>query len=241
MSGLRHLLQRVGCFLPTAHQGDVRTIEFTPDNHWMVSIDGNNAARMWDLRSPDPTAKFFVFGHEAGVGLVAISPDSRWLATAGAPQITGPEDRVVRLWDLAKPDPSASPFILLGHERAISTMAISDDSRWLLTGSEDGSMRLWDLKTATPGTAPIVMTGHGAGVRSVVVSPDSRYVASADGVGVVRLWHLRQDDLIALARAVAGRNFSQDEWGLFFQGQPYRKTFAELPGPQPLNSRDQAS
>ena len=28
-----------------------------------------------------------------------------------------------------------------------------------------------------------------------------------------------------------GRNFSADEWRLYFPGEKYRKTFADLPGP----------
>jgi hypothetical protein len=38
-------------------------------------------------------------------------------------------------------------------------------------------------------------------------------------------------DLVELARNRVGRNFFADEWQLYFPGQPYRKTFAELPGP----------
>ena len=39
-----------------AHQGSVRTIAVTRDSHWMLTIDGNQAARIWDLRLKDPTA-----------------------------------------------------------------------------------------------------------------------------------------------------------------------------------------
>ncbi len=221
-----------------AQQGDVRTVEFSRDNRWMVSVDGNNAARIWDLTSADPTAKFYVLGgHEHGVGFLAISPDSRWVATAGANYATAFTDKVVRLWTLTRGDPSASPFILLGHESGVTALTMSGDSRWLMTGSRDGTVRLWDLKSPNPSAAPIVMSGHGGGVRTIAVSPDSRRVATADAAGTVRLWNLQVDDLITLARTTAGRNLSQDEWELFFQGQPYRKTFAALPAPQPAKSR----
>jgi hypothetical protein len=36
-------------------------------------------------------------------------------------------------------------------------------------------------------------------------------------------------DLIYLARITVGRNFSADEWRLYFPGENYRKTFDELP------------
>jgi len=39
------------------------------------------------------------------------------------------------------------------------------------------------------------------------------------------------NDLVDLARTVVGRNFSNDEWQLYFPGEKYRKTFDELPEP----------
>jgi hypothetical protein len=33
-------------------------------------------------------------------------------------------------------------------------------------------------------------------------------------------------------KALAGRNFSANEWQLYFPGQPYHKTFPDLPGPE---------
>jgi hypothetical protein len=42
---------------------------------------------------------------------------------------------------------------------------------------------------------------------------------------------MQVSDLIDLARVVVGRNLRKDEWELYFTGEPYRKTFDELPGP----------
>ena len=45
------------------------------------------------------------------------------------------------------------------------------------------------------------------------------------------LWLLQVNDLLELARITVGRNFSTDEWQLYFPGEPYRQTFPDLPGP----------
>jgi hypothetical protein len=37
--------------------------------------------------------------------------------------------------------------------------------------------------------------------------------------------------LLDLARITVGRNFSAEEWKLYFPGEKYRKTFPDLPGP----------
>ena len=71
--------------------------------------------------------------------VLAISPDSRWLASAG-------DDGTAQLWDLSSLDPSADPVVLRGHEGSVNALAIGPDGRWLVTGSRDGTAQLWHLK-----------------------------------------------------------------------------------------------
>jgi len=68
-------------------------------------------------------------------------------------------------------------------------------------------------------------------VNAVAISPDNHWVVTGSTDNTARLWLLQVDDLIDLARITAGRNFSADEWGLYFPGEKYRKTFPDLPGP----------
>jgi hypothetical protein len=37
------------------------------------------------------------------------------------------------------------------------------------------------------------------------------------------------NDLVSIGRVTVGRNFSADEWRLYFPGEKYRKTFDDLP------------
>jgi WD40 repeat protein len=205
---------------------------FSPDSRWAVTVDANAAPSLWDLHLQNPLAKQFVLGgHEHGVGFLQISRDNHWLATAGASYATSYSDKVIRLWDLTLADPSEAPRMLLGHERGVSALAMSNDSQWLISGSEDATLRLWNLRAADPADAPIVLSGHRDGIRHIVVSPDSRWLASTSDRDDkdVRLWYLQTTDLTTVARRAAGRNLDLDEWRLFFPGQPYRKTFEEFP------------
>ena len=210
------------------HAGAAREIRFSPDSRWLLTVDGGLAARLWDMRAGNPAARpLLLRRYERGedYSLLAMSQDSHWLATGG------PGDRVVRLWNMMHPDPAAAPVVLL-HEGSVSSLAISPDSRWLITGSQDRTVRLWDLGAENPAATPPVLAGVGMPFERLLVSPDSRWLVSGGGNDPTRLWHLRVADLIALARDAAGRNLSPDEWELFFQGQPYRKTFPDLPRPQ---------
>jgi WD40 repeat protein len=65
---------------------------------------------------------------------------------------------------------------------------------------------------------------------TVAISPDNRWVVTGSDDKTARLWLLQMKDLMHLARITVGRNFSADEWRLYFPGEKYRKTFEELPG-----------
>ena len=76
-----------------------------------------------------------------------------------------------------------------------------------------------------------MLQGNEARVSAVAISPDNRWVVTGSVDGTERLWLLRVNDLIHLARITVGRNFTLEEWELYFPGERYHKTFPDLPGP----------
>jgi WD40 repeat protein len=141
-------------------------------------------------------------------------------------------DNTARLWDLSAKDPAANPVVLRGHEGPVDAVAISLDNRWLVTGSWDNTAWLWDLSAKDPAANPVVLRGHEGWVTAVAISPDNHWVVTGSYLdNTTRLWLLKMKDLIDCARITVGRNFSADEWRLYFPGEKYRKTFFDLPGP----------
>ena len=204
----------------------IGTVAMSPDNRWLVTGSADNTARLWDLSAKDPAANPVVLrGHDDTVSAVAISPDNRWLVTRSV-------DKTARLWDLSAKDPSANPAVLRDHYYGgVSAIAISSDNRWLVTGSADKTARLWDLSAKDPSANPAVLRGHDDTVSAVAISPDNRWLVTGSADTTARLSLFQVNDLINLARITVGRNFSADEWRLYFPGEKYRKTFDELPGP----------
>jgi WD40 repeat protein len=80
----------------------------------------------------------------------------------------------------------------------------------------------------------LVLDGHKGAVAAVAISPDNRWLVTSGDDKTARIWPLQINRLIDLARVTVGRNFTKEEWKLYFSGEKYRKTFDELPSPDEI-------
>jgi WD40 repeat protein/serine/threonine protein kinase len=91
---------------------------------------------------------------------------------------------------------------LVGHQRAITGLAISPDSRWLVTSSYDKTARLWDLTAENPAANPRVLSGHQRGLTSVAISADSRWLVTG-GPEKEQVWDLTAENPAANPRVLS--------------------------------------
>ena len=186
----------------SGHEGWVMAAAFTPDTRWLITSSSDATVRLWNLTQPD-FPPIVLRGHKDQVVALAISPDGRWLATASA-------DQTARLWpidSLSSPTNASSlaetsietisPLVLAGHQAALTSVAFSPASDWLVTGSKDNTARLWPIAQAEKGAIEsLELTGHDNQIRSVAFSPDARWLVTASGDTTARLWPL---NLLSLA------------------------------------------
>ncbi len=97
-------------------------------------------------------------------------------------------------------------YQLIGHDDAVSSIAISPDGKWLISGSWDQTLRSWKLAT---GEAKSQIVAHSQGLLAVVFAPlegsSSRYhIVTGSFDHTIKLWvgdHVDQESITLCLQA----------------------------------------
>jgi eukaryotic-like serine/threonine-protein kinase len=131
-----------------------------------------------------------VFSHQSPVDAVAFSPDGKTVLTGG-------DDRMARIWDVATGQPISKP---LCHEGTVFAVAYSPDGKTLITASADKTARLWNAASGKPIGAPIVHSGE---VRALAISRDGKTFVTGTDLAA-RLWDSSTGQPIGQSRELPG-------------------------------------
>jgi WD40 repeat protein len=99
--------------------------------------------------------------------------------------------------------PPGTPLLLtlLGHERDVTAVAITEDGRQALSGSLDQRVKLWDLDA---GREICTLAGHTAGIYAIAWSEDGRCAVSGDYDGNLKVWDMATRRELHTLRGKAG-------------------------------------
>ena len=173
---------------------------------YLISSDGQtlvrtiNASRHFVEVWHEGEQVHSLYGHEADIGAIALSPDKKILAS-------GSHDKTIKIWNLQTGKLICTFGNLLtwgAHKETVSCLAFSPDKQILISGSSDrtiqslisgsldGTIKFWNLQTRDkPRTFKASL-----GVKAIAISRDGQFLASAAWDGKVRLWHIETGEVL---------------------------------------------
>ena len=127
---------------------------------------------------------------------------------------------IVNLWNPTTGQPAGHR--LLAAPSPVASIAFSPDGRFFATsGGSSGGARIWI--TATLQQLGADFPGGDGQWGNVAYTPDGRYLLAVYSDGTAYRWPISLPALEGHACAVAGRNFTLEEWRRFVGGRSYSR------------------
>lgn len=187
-------------FLKTlaGHQNRIYGVNFSPNNKYLVSAGGDNQAKVWEVETGNLILD--LGRHAAHVFQANFSPDSRYVATAGA--------NYAKIWEV----PSGAELRSVGnHSERVNAVNFNPGGDRLLTASADGTVKVWDWRNRNE-ILSIDITDEE--VFYACFSPNGRFIAAGGNNGLVGLWDANSGQQIRRfsghSRAIPFLSFSKD-------------------------------
>jgi WD40 repeat protein len=156
-----------------AHDGAVTGVQFHPQGTQLATAGADGLVKFWAM----PPAPARTIPNPDGVLSALASSDSKKLYTGSA-------DKIVRVWDAAKP---AIERQFTGHTAPVTALAVSANGQLLVSGGADATIRVWNQAT---GKESDVLIAHGAPITSLALNAAGNQLVSSGEDGLVKLWQL---------------------------------------------------
>lgn len=181
-------------YVMNGHEINVMAMAFSPQGR-LASVAGDEFIQLWDIEgSVSNNTDALIESASCGpIGLVAMSPDDKYLASTSG--------KSIYLWDGMTGMPM--DFHELLHEEKVSSISFSPDGKRLVSSSDDGIVRVWDV---AKGSLYRSFVGHSDDGTSAIFSPDGASVASASWDCTVRIWSCSEEGKEGDAKILCGHS-----------------------------------
>jgi WD40 repeat protein len=163
----------------SGNHGSVNALAFSADGHRLFAGSGENGrygeVLEWNLADRKLLQTFR--GHKDAIYALAISPDSKILAT-------GSYDQKIKLWDTAS---GRELGTLNGHNGCIYGLAFRPDGKILASASGDHTVKLWDVASRQRRDT---LSQPLKEVFAVAFTPDGSKLLAGGADNRIRLWEI---------------------------------------------------
>jgi WD40 repeat protein/serine/threonine protein kinase len=181
--------QVIGRFEGHSDSDNVFNIEVSPDGGRVVSGTTDGGVLVWDTETQEQISSHQVEGLVMGL---YFSRDGERIVVEYLD-----EGRAVRILDA---DTGKQIADLEGHDKSITSVAISTDGKYIASGSWDKTVRLWDQRT---GASLRVFPGHEGNVSRIEFDPDNARLASVSHEAI-KLWDIGTGELLTSFERYSG-------------------------------------
>lgn len=181
------------------HNDHVFRVVYSHDGKWVASSSDDMTVRLWNTRT---NFRRVFSGHREDVEELEFSPNDQWL-------LSGSEDGTARLWEVA-----TGRSVELPHDRAVTNVRFSKDSKRFATASRSGQVRLYNLaKRVGEELTPESVFEYTDEVWAMAFGARGNWFASADLSGALEARQLGTDRVVHLGPVPRASvlQFSPDE------------------------------
>ncbi len=201
------------------HQGQVRSLVFSPDGTTLVSGGNDRAVVFWDWRNTAQPVRSRRSEHLGNVIGLALSQDGGTLASVSCGETCN--DSQVLIWDATSE--TVQRQLGVRDLAGPTSLALSPDGRKVVVGLGFARISLWKLDGDPAGSAPpggptadlVGRGGHNGEVRGLAFSADGDTLASSSTDGRVILWDVAtrmplSESLVGTGRTVWDVTYQPD-------------------------------
>ena len=176
------------------HRAGIVVVTFSPDGRWLVAATQFGEIQIWNASTGAKAPAQIPFVNDRDptqmgmIGALAISPDSKILATGRNP--ANRTNSLIHFWDLETGQIIGESLELDNH---ITFGDFSPDGTIFATTDATGEARFWSVDDRTVIGKPM---RHDQQILRVAFDPNGTKLATADASGMVRLWDARTGDPI---------------------------------------------
>ena len=162
----------------------VTALSFSPDVRYVASGHENGQVKIWEIKTGDLLNVIWATKVFGGIIDVEFSPDGRFIVACQ-------DDERLRVWRF----PDYREQFLVGHERAVYSIAFDPVTGHLASAGVEGSVRIWDIET---GESLREIKAHEKAITTVTVTEDGKTLLTGSKDNTIGIWDLETGRRISL-------------------------------------------